>query len=129
MPSWDTWNAAHPSLRLVAEDVGVVVGWAALSPYSHRHCYRGVAEESVYVGEAARGKGVGRALLDALVARADAEGYWTLLAGIFPENEASLALHAAVGFRVVGRHDGLGERAGVWRDILWLERRAVTAGS
>ncbi len=129
MPSWDTWNAAHPSLRLVAEDVGVVVGWAALSPYSHRHCYRGVAEESVYVGEAARGKGVGRALLDALVARADAEGYWTLLAGIFPENEASLALHAAVGFRVVGRHVGLGERDGVWRDVLWLERRAVTAGS
>ena len=127
MPSWPTWDEAHPSLRLVAEENGAVVGWTALSPYSHRSCYRGVAEESVYVGEAARGRGVGRALLDALVAQADADGYWTLLAGIFPENDASLALHAAVGFRVVGRHVGLGERDGVWRDILWLERRAATA--
>jgi len=129
VPSWEAWDAAHPSVRLVADDDGVVLGWAALSPYSERRCYRGVAEESVYVGEAARGRGVGRALLDALVTRSEAEGYWTLLAGVFPENEASLAVHAAVGFRVVGRHVGLGERDGVWRDVLWLERRAVTARS
>jgi L-amino acid N-acyltransferase YncA len=124
VPTWERWDEAHPSIRLVAERDGVVVGFAALSPYSHRHCYRGVAEESVYVSEAARGRGVGRALLDALVERSEADGYWTLLAGIFPENTASLALHAAAGFRVVGTHVGLGEKDGVWRDVIWLERRS-----
>jgi L-amino acid N-acyltransferase YncA len=127
VPSWETWDEAHPSLRLVAEEDGAVLGFAALSPYSHRRCYRGVGEESVYVGEAARGRGVGRALLDALVARAEADGYWTLLAGVFPENEASLALHAACGFHVVGRHERLGERDGVWRDVLLLERVSTTS--
>ena len=126
IPSWERWNAAHPSLRLVAVDGEQVLGWAALSPYSDRRCYRGVAEESVYVGAAARGKGVGRALLEELVARADADGYWTLLAGVFPENEASLALHASVGFRVVGVHEQLGERDGVFRDVVWLERKPAT---
>ena len=126
MPTWERWDTAHPSLRLVAEDAGQVVGWAALSPYSPRRCYRGVAEESVYVAEAARGRGVGRILLGELVARAEEDGYWTLLAGIFPENAASLALHTALGFRVVGTHVGLGERDGVLRDVLSLERRLVT---
>jgi L-amino acid N-acyltransferase YncA len=130
VPAWEAWDAAHPSLRLVAVgDDGAVVGWAALSPYSHRRCYRGVAEESVYVAESARGRGVGRALLEALVARTEADGYWTLLAGIFPENAASLALHAAAGFRVVGTHVGLGETDGVWRDVLSLERRSATPTS
>ena len=126
MPTWERWDTAHPSLRLVAEDAGQVVGWAALSPYSPRRCYRGVAEESVYVAEAARGRGVGRILLGELVALAEEDGYWTLLAGIFPENAASLALHAALGFRVVGTHVGLGERDGVLRDVHSLERRLVT---
>ena len=126
VPTWERWNATHASLRLVAEIDGDVVGWAALSPYSDRHCYRGVAEESVYVGAAARGKGVGRALLEELIARADADGYWTLLAGVFPENEASLALHMSVGFRVVGVHEQLGERDGVFRDVVSLERKAPT---
>jgi len=126
VPAWERWDAAHPSLRLVAHERGGVVGWAALSPYSERRCYRGVAEESVYVAEAARGRGVGRLLLDSLIAHAETEGYWTLLAGIFPENEASLALHAACGFRVVGTHVGLGEKDGVWRDVLSLERRSTT---
>ena len=126
MPTWERWDTAHPSLRLVAEDAGQVVGWAALSPYSPRRCYRGVAEESVYVAEAARGRGVGRILLGELVARAEEDGYWTLLAGIFPENAASLALHTALGFRVVGTHVGLGERDGVLRDVHSLERRLVT---
>ncbi|MDE3191563.1 MAG: N-acetyltransferase [Acidobacteriota bacterium] len=126
VPSWERWDAAHPSLRLVAVDHDGVVGWAALSPYSPRRCYRGVAEESVYVAEAARGRGVGRLLLDSLIARAEADGYWTLLAGIFPENEASVALHGACGFRVVGTHVGLGESDGVWRDVLSLERRSTT---
>jgi phosphinothricin acetyltransferase len=126
VPSWERWDSAHPSLRLVAEDGGVVVGWAALSPYSDRRCYRGVAEESVYVADSARGRGVGRALLRELIARAEDEGYWTLLAGIFKENGPSLGLHLALGFRIVGMHVGLGEKDGVWRDVLWLERRSLT---
>jgi L-amino acid N-acyltransferase YncA len=125
-PAWERWDAAHPALRLVAESDGEVVGWAALSPYSDRRCYRGVAEESVYVAASARGTGVGRALLDALIAQSEAAGIWTLLAGIFPENTASLALHERAGFRVVGVHEGLGERDGVWRDVVWLERRSLT---
>jgi L-amino acid N-acyltransferase YncA len=127
VPTWEAWNAAHPTVRLVAEEDGAVVGWAALSPYSGRRCYRGVAEESVYVAEPARGSGVGRKLLSALIERAEADGYWTLLAGVFPENEASLALHAALGFHVVGRHEGLGERDGVWRDVVLLEYRSTTS--
>jgi L-amino acid N-acyltransferase YncA len=126
LPTWERWDAAHPSLRLVAVEDGRVAGWAALSPYSDRRCYRGVAEESVYVAAAARGKGVGRALLGELVARAEADGYWTLLAGVFPENVASLALHESLGFRVVGTHQRLGERDGAWRDVMLLERRSTT---
>jgi L-amino acid N-acyltransferase YncA len=127
VPSWEAWDAAHGPLRLVAEIGGKVVGWTALSPYSPRRCYRGVAEESVYVGAAARGRGVGRLLLGALVARSEEDGIWTLLAGVFPENEASLALHASAGFRVLGRHERLGELDGVWRDVMLLERRATTS--
>ena len=127
VPTWERWDAAHPSLRIVAVEGGSIVGWAALSPYSDRHCYRGVGEESVYVSASARGNGVGRALLEELVARAEAAGYWTLLAGVFPENEASFALHAACGFRVVGRHEALGERDGVRRDVLLLERASTTS--
>jgi phosphinothricin acetyltransferase len=126
-PTWERWNGAHPSLRLVADDGDRVVGFAALSPYSDRECYRGVAEESVYVAASARGTGVGRALLEGLVARAEEDGYWTLLAGVFPENEASVSLHTSCGFRVVGVHEGLGEHDGEWRDVLWLERRATTS--
>jgi L-amino acid N-acyltransferase YncA len=125
VPSWERWDAAHSPLRLVAESDGAVVGWAAVSPYSDRRCYRGVGEESVYVSTPARGRGVGRALLDELIARAEADGIWTLLAGVFPENEASIALHRSVGFRVVGVHKGLGEAGGVWRDVLLLERRSA----
>jgi len=129
VPTWERWDAAHPSLRLVAESDGAVLGWAALSPYSDRRCYRGVAEESVYVAASARGRGVGRALLGELIDRAEAEGYWTLLAGVFPENDSSLALHLALGFRVVGIHEKLGDRDGVFRDVVWLERRSTSPTS
>jgi L-amino acid N-acyltransferase YncA len=129
VPTWERWDAAHPSLRLVAESDGAVLGWAALSPYSDRRCYRGVAEESVYVAASARGRGVGRALLGELIDRAEAEGYWTLLAGVFPENDSSLALHLALGFRVVGIHEKLGELDGVFRDVVWLERRSTSPTS
>ena len=123
-PTWERWDAVHPTLRLVAESGGEVLGWTALSPYSDRRCYRGVAEESVYVAAWARGRGVGQELLGALVARADAAGVWTLEAGVFPENEASLKLHLGCGFRIVGVRERLGQLDGVWRDVLLLERRA-----
>jgi phosphinothricin acetyltransferase len=128
VPSWEAWDAAHPQLRLVAERDGAVVGWAALSPYSHRHCYRGVGDVSIYVAETARGTGVGRLLLAELVDRSEQAGYWTLNAGLFPENEVSLRLHESCGFRVIGVRERLGELDGVWRDTVWLERRSASVG-
>ena len=125
VPSWETWDAAHLNdHRFVARDAGDVVGWAALSPYSDRCAYGGVAEVSVYVGEGARGKGVGRRLLDALIASSEAAGIWTLQAGVFPENLASLNLHRACGFRVVGVRERIGQLDGSWRDVVLLERRS-----
>ena len=127
-PSWEAWAAAHPELRLVAERDGSVVGWAALSPASSRDCYRGVGEVSVYVAEEARGAGLGRELLERLVERSEQMGYWTLTAGVFRENEASLGLHRACGFREVGVRERIGESNGVWRDVIWLERRSTRVG-
>jgi L-amino acid N-acyltransferase YncA len=125
LPSWEAWDAAHlAEHRLVATLDDAVVGWAALSPYSDRECYRGVAEESIYIAERARGLGLGRRLLGALIASAEAAGIWTLQAGIFPENEASIALHVALGFRVVGVRERLGRLRGIWRDVVLLERRS-----
>ena len=127
-PSWERWDAAHPELRLVAERDGKVVGWAALSPASKRQCYRGVGDVSVYVTHHARGAGVGRKLLERLVERSERSGYWTLTAGVFPENEASIHLHEACGFREVGVREGLGESNGVWRDVVLFERRSTLVG-
>lgn len=124
-PEWERWDAAHlPHCRLVARETGAVVGWAALSPVSARRVYRGVAEVSVYVAESARGRGVGRALLEALAAESEGQGIWTLQAGIFPENTASLELHRRCGFRAVGTRQRIGELGGVWRDVVLLERRS-----
>jgi phosphinothricin acetyltransferase len=128
VPCWDEWDAAHDEHRLVAELDGKTAGWAALSPVSDRGCYRGVAENSVYVAAWARGRGVGRALLEELIARSEAAGIWTLRAGIFPENKASIRLHMVCGFRLVGVHERLGELNGVWRDVLLLERRSEVVG-
>ena len=128
-PSWDRWDAAHTQLRLVAERDGSVVGWAALSPVSDRCCYGGVGEVSVYVAEEARGAGLGRSLLAELVERSEQAGYWTLSAGVFPENAASVRLHKACGFREVGVREGIGEAGGVWRDVIWLERRSTLVGT
>jgi phosphinothricin acetyltransferase len=123
-PSWEQWNERHlPEPRLVAEEEGGVVGWAALVPYSRRGCYSGVAENSVYVAGRARGRGVGYGLLRELCVRADGLGIWTIQAGVFPENEASVALHERCGFRRVGVRERIGQLDGVWRDVVLLERR------
>ena len=125
VPPWADWDAAHmPGHRLVADLLGEVVGWAALSPASHRRCYAGVTEDSIYVARGARGLGIGRTLLEALVAGADAAGVWTIQTSIFPENRASLALHERCGFRVVGTRERIAKRDGIWRDTVFLERRS-----
>lgn len=128
-PSWDEWSADHlANCRLVAEDDGRIVGWAALTKVSGRCVYAGVAEISVYVSSAVRGRGIGRALLEELVRESERNGLWTLQAGIFPENAASVAIHERCGFRIVGRRERLGQMNGAWRDVLLLERRSSTVG-
>jgi L-amino acid N-acyltransferase YncA len=123
-PAFDRWDATHLALhRFVALSGSEGVGWVALSPVSDRCAYAGVAEVSVYVAADARGMGVGRRLLEAVIASADAAGIWTLQGGIFPENVASVRLHLACGFRVVGTRERLGQLHGRWRDVLLLERR------
>jgi L-amino acid N-acyltransferase YncA len=129
-PPWEAWDGAHAKEpRLVAREAGgAILGWAALTPVSGRCVYAGVGDLSVYVATSARGRGVGKALLQALVAESERVGIWTLQAGIFPENEASLALHRSCGFREVGRRERIGERNGVWRDVVLLERRSEIVG-
>lgn len=129
VPAWPEWDAAHRSdCRLILRLAGEIAGWVALSPVSRRAVYRGVAEVSIYVAESARGRGVGRALLAALVEASEGSGIWTLQSGTFPENEASIALHKSLGFREVGRRERIGRREGVWRDVILLERRSGCAG-
>jgi phosphinothricin acetyltransferase len=124
VPSWEEWDAAHlPGHRFVAEEDGDLLGWIAVVPYSRRAVYRGVGEVSVYVAERTRGRGVGRALLEAVIASARAGRLWTLQAGILPENVASLELHRRLGFREVGVRDRIGQLDGQWRDVVLLELR------
>lgn len=128
-PTWAEFDAGHlPAHRLVALGGDDVLGWVAVSPVSGRCVYAGVVEHSLYVRPGARGRGVGRALLDGLLASARAGGVWTVQAGVFPQNAASLALHAAAGFRVVGTRERLGlmthgPLAGEWLDVVLLEKR------
>ena len=125
VPAWEEWDRGHlPHHRLVAEILGEVVGFAAFAPASSRRCYAGVAENSVYVARSARGLGIGRALLEALIEEAEEAGIWTIQTSIFPENRASLALHERCGFRVVGKRERIARRDGIWRDTLFLERRS-----
>jgi phosphinothricin acetyltransferase len=127
-PGWERWDEAHlPFARLVMREGEGVSGWAALSPVSKREVYRGVAEVTVYVAEAARGQGIGRALLEALIDESERNGVWTLQASIFPENTASVALHRRCGFREVGRRERIAQLLGVWRDTLLFERRSAAA--
>jgi L-amino acid N-acyltransferase YncA len=127
--SWEQWDAGHlKSPRLVAESAEEVVGWAALSPVSGRCVYGGVAEVSVYVSSAARGKGIGVALLTRLTEESEKHNIWTLQAGIFPENEASIKIHEKAGFRTVGIREKLGKMDGRWRDVVLMERRSEKVG-
>jgi len=143
IPDWDKWDSSHrKDCRLLAlAPIGEheaelliplgklsVLGWAALSPVSNRRVYAGVAEVSVYVAAAARGRGVGKALLEALVEESEVNGIWMLQAGIFPENAASLALHKSCGFRKVGVRRCLGKLNDTWRDVVLLERRSSKVG-
>jgi L-amino acid N-acyltransferase YncA/2-polyprenyl-3-methyl-5-hydroxy-6-metoxy-1,4-benzoquinol methylase len=130
VPSWEHWDAAHlPGHRLVAELDGRVVGWTAVSPVSSRCAYAGVVEHSVYVADTARGRGIGRQLLSALIESTELGGIWTVQTGVFPENATSLALHRSAGFRVLGVRQRPGQLHGVWRDVVVLERRSTVAGS
>jgi L-amino acid N-acyltransferase YncA len=129
VPSWEAWDAAHlPEHRFVSERDGRVIGWIALAPVSSRCCYSGVAEVSAYVGEEARGEGVGKELLGRLIEKSERAGIWTLETGVFQENAASLGLLQRFGFRVVGTRERIGQMHGMWRDVVFLERRSEVVG-
>lgn len=128
-PSWETWDAKHHThSRLVARAGERIVGWAALAPVSSRACYAGVAEVSLYVSDDSRGRGVGKKLLEAIIASSECNGIWMLQGGTFPENLASLRLQESCGFRVVGRRERVGKLNSVWRDTVLTERRSKIVG-
>jgi L-amino acid N-acyltransferase YncA len=129
-PSWEKFSAGHLAhSRLVARDGTGLLGWAALSPVSSRCVYGGVAEVSIYVAESSRGRGIGRALLEELIRQSEKNGIWTLQAGVFPQNVASIRLHKRYGFREVGRRERIGKLGDEWRDTVLLERRSKIVGS
>jgi L-amino acid N-acyltransferase YncA len=129
-PSWEQWDSNHLHVcRFVARDKNAVAEWAALSPVSQRRCYAGVAEVSVYVREAVRGQGVGRALLEHVVHASEAAGIWTLQGSTFPENLPSIRLQRSCGFRILGRRERVAQHHGVWRDTILTERRTGTTVS
>jgi phosphinothricin acetyltransferase len=126
-PTWQAFDAGRlPAHRYVALDGDDVIGWIACAPVSSRPAYAGVVEHSVYVDPRHGGRGVGRTLLQALIASTEAAGIWTVQAGIFPENTASLALHRRCGFRDIGVRERVGRHHGTWRDVLLIERRSPT---
>jgi L-amino acid N-acyltransferase YncA len=138
VPDWEKWDASHRrDCRLIALDElltsapfskSTVLGWAALSPVSARQVYKGVAEVSIYVASAARRRGIGKALLEALIQESELNGIWTLQAGIFPESVGSIALHKSCGFCEVGVRRRIGQLGDRWRDVLLLERRSPKVG-
>jgi len=128
-PEWEEWDNAHvKTSRLIAEENNEIVGWAALTAVSGRCVYAGVAEISVYVAADARGKGIGKKLLQALINSSEQNNFWTLQAGIFPENKGSIKIHEDCGFRVIGNREKIGQMNGLWRDTVLLERRSKTIG-
>jgi len=130
IPTWEQWNASHvTSCRLVVRLEDKIAGWAALSPTSSRCVYAGVAEVSVYVGEAYRGMGLGKALLEKVIELSEEEGFWTLQSGIIKENHSSIVLHEKCGFRQIGYREKVGKMpTGVWHDVVLMERRSKIVG-
>ncbi|MFS4493131.1 N-acetyltransferase family protein [Maribacter sp. 2308TA10-17] len=129
IPTYEAWDAAHMgACRLVAVEGDTILGWAALSPVSSRCVYGGIGEVSVYVGSKARGKGVGKLLMQTLIQESEEDGLWTIQSGIFPENEASIELHKRMGFRYIGKRERVGKLAGEWKDNLLFERRSEKVG-
>lgn len=129
-PTFDDWDKSHTRFgRLVATEDDLVVGWAALAPVSNRCVYAGVEEVSVYIDPVFSGKGIGQQLLAALIEESEKNGTWTLQAGIFPENKASVHIHKKQGFRIVGYRERVGKQHGIWRDTLLLERRSNVVGA
>jgi L-amino acid N-acyltransferase YncA len=125
VPDWQEWNAKHLShSRFVADEDGIITGWAALSPFSSRDVYRGVAELSIYVAIGFRGRKIGSHLMEQIIISSEHNGIWTLFASVFPENEATLKLHYKFGFREIGRRERIAKLDGVWRDTILLERRS-----
>jgi len=128
-PNWEKWNEGHLTFaRLVAIESNKVAGWAALSPVSSRCVYGGVAEVSVYVADSHKGKGVGKLLLQNLITESESNGIWTLQAGIFTDNVASIKLHEKIGFRIIGHREKIGKLKNNWKDNYILERRSKIVG-
>ena len=128
-PEWEEWNNGHfHESRIIAKEGEMILGWAALTPVSGRCVYAGVAEVSVYVSDKARGKGLGKQLLQKLIEESEANNIWTLQAGIFPENIASIKIHEASGFRILGTRERIGQMNGKWRDTILMERRSKIIG-
>ena len=128
-PGWEEWNTSHLShSRIVAVIGDEIAGWAALTPVSGRCVYAGVGEVSVYVGAKFRGQKLGSALLEELIKQSEANNTWTLQAGIFPENQGSIRIHEANGFRTVGYREKIGQMNGIWRDTVLMERRSNVVG-
>lgn len=126
VPSWQEWDSKHlRHSRFVSEEDSIIAGWAALSPFSSREVYKGVAELSIYVATGFRGKKIGSALMEKLITSSELNGIWTLVSSVFPENEATLKLHAKFGFRVIGRRERIAKLDGIWRDTILLERRST----
>ncbi|WP_223198072.1 GNAT family N-acetyltransferase [Maribacter arenosus] len=129
VPTFEVWDKAHLKwCRIVAVDKNIILGWAALSPVSGRCVYGGVAEVSVYVGQAYNRKGVGKVLMKELISQSEKNGFWTLQSGVFPENVGSIALHKKVGFRYIGTRERVGQLDGIWKDNLLFERRSKIVG-
>ncbi|WP_318343480.1 GNAT family N-acetyltransferase [Flagellimonas baculiformis] len=128
-PDYGQWDSSHTThSRLVAEDNGTVLGWAALSPVSSRCVYGGVGEVSIYISAQSRGKGIGRLLMERLIEESEKAGFWTIQSGIFPENIGSIKLHEKMGFRYIGKRERIGKINGVWKDNLLFEKRSRSVG-
>ena len=127
VPTWQEWNSKHLShSRFVSVSDGNVVGWAALTPFSNREVYQGVAEVSIYVANGFHGKKVGSGLMEQIIISSELYGIWTLVSSVFPENEATLKLHTKFGFRIIGKREKIARLDGLWRDTILLERRSLS---